>query len=196
MTKKNELEWDQIYQSPTPFHKNQYPSEIVIRFVKRNYGNYVDKNQIKCLDLGCGWGNNLFFLKYEGYDCYGVDFSSTAIEHLKPDFGDKVYQGDAVELKYDNSAFDFVIDRASIQHNPKQDISRVIVEVHRVLKSGGRFFSVMLKSGPHNLFITRLSEDELKAELSRFSSYEINYSSLTFNHRRDEHVSYVIEAVK
>ena len=196
MTPQNVLEWDQIYQASTSAHKNQYPSEFVIRFVRRTYGNVADKSKIKGLDLGCGWGNNLYFLKDEGLDCYGLDFSAAAVEHLKPDFADKVCQGAAVDLRWDQCFFDFVIDRASIQHNSRPDISQILAEVHRVLKPGGRFFSVLLKLGPHDLFVTRLSEIELRAELSRFSSYEINYSSLTFNNGQDGHVSYVIEAVK
>ncbi len=192
----DQIKWESTYSSPTCFHKNSYPNECIIRFARRNYYNIANKGEIRCLDLGCGWGNNLYFLRDEGFDCYGVDFSKTAIEHLKADFGDKVYCGGATRLQYADNFFDFMIDRASIQHNPREDVSLILLEVYRILKPGGKLFSTMLKQGPHDFLVTRLSEKELRKELSIFSSYEINYSSLTVNHGQDGHVGYIIEAIK
>jgi len=86
--KKNQIERENIYKSSSARHKNIYPSEVIISWVKNNYGHLSKSatKKIKCLDFGCGWGNNLYFLKKEGFDCYGIDLSETAIKHLYPDF--------------------------------------------------------------------------------------------------------------
>lgn len=197
MIKKNELEWETTYKDSHGRHKNIYPSELVISFVKRNYNTIrLNKGDIKCLDLGCGWGNNLYFLKKEGFDCYGIDLSKTAISHLKPDFSNKVYCGSALLLPHDDNFFNFIVDRASIQHNTRKDISLILQEVYRTLIPGGKFFSIMVKEGENGFLVTKLSESELKKELSRFNSYEINYSSHTKSHGSELSMAYVIEAEK
>ena len=196
MIKQNELEWETTYQASTSRHKNIYPSELVVGFVRQNYNNKLDKDTIQCLDIGCGWGNNLYFLKQEGFCCHGIDLSKTAIKHLKRDFGNNVHCGDAQNLPYKNNFLDFVIDRASIMHNRREDITLIFSEIHRVLKPGGKLFSIMRKIGNDDFLVTKFSEPELKKELSIFNIFEINYSSFTKNHGRDIFSVYVIEAQK
>lgn len=196
MTKRNELEWETTYQASMSRHKNIYPSELVVGFVRQNYNNKLGKDTIQCLDIGCGWGNNMYFLKREGFNCYGIDLSKTVIKKLKRDFGDKVCVGNAIKLPHKNNFFDFVIDRASIMHNHREDITLIFSEIHRVLKLGGKLFSVMRKIGNDDFLVTKFSEPELKKELSIFNIFEINYTSFTKNHGRDIFSAYVIEVQK
>jgi ubiquinone/menaquinone biosynthesis C-methylase UbiE len=37
----------------------------------------------KCLELGCGTGDILICLNQKGYDCTGIDISSTALESAR-----------------------------------------------------------------------------------------------------------------
>ena len=77
--------WEQV-------HKNKewgmYPSEIIIRFIARNfYKMPKDKrNQIKILDFGCGAGANSWYLAREGFDTYSFDFSEYAVDRMKTRF--------------------------------------------------------------------------------------------------------------
>jgi ubiquinone/menaquinone biosynthesis C-methylase UbiE len=133
----NQKEWEDVYSSASFRHKNEYPSDMVIEWVKRHYGNIAKEKRksIKCLDLGCGWGNNLNFLKREGFDAYGIDFSERAVTYLKSlEF--QVVCSNFENIPFEDNSFDFVIDKSSIQHNSKQDITKIIREVYRVLRGG------------------------------------------------------------
>ena len=55
-------DWEKVYSASIFRNKNQYPSEEIISFMMRNYGELKNKSSIKVLDMGCGWGNNLKFL--------------------------------------------------------------------------------------------------------------------------------------
>ena len=62
--KKNQKEWEEVYSDDSIFHKNEFPSELVIQFVRRNYTSQIaptSRGRVKALDIGCGWGNNLEF---------------------------------------------------------------------------------------------------------------------------------------
>jgi len=54
----NKDEWNQTYSQKGSRHKNNYPSDLVVGWVLRNYRNTGSKY----LDLGCGYGSNLRFL--------------------------------------------------------------------------------------------------------------------------------------
>ena len=56
---KEEQEND--YESDSFRNKNEYPSEQVVSFLMKNYGDLKDRSNINILDLGCDWGNNLKF---------------------------------------------------------------------------------------------------------------------------------------
>ncbi len=190
--------WEGIYSAEGDRHKNEFPSEVVVSWTKRNFsaGELPQRNRLKCLDLGCGWGNNLKFLKEEGFDSFGIDVSDTAINRLQEDFRGKVFAGTFVELPFEDEFFDFCIDRSSIQNNGKDEILNALNEVHRVLKPGGRFFSMMLKEGNTEFETTKFSEDELKDALQDFSSVEVNYLTQTWNHGKVSVSYYLIDAEK
>ena len=56
-------EWENSYSSETLQNKYEYPSEEIINFLMHKYSYLNDRSNINILELGCGWGNNLKFLK-------------------------------------------------------------------------------------------------------------------------------------
>ena len=56
----------------------KYPPEDLIRFIKEKKNTKI-KKKLKILEIGCGPGANLNFLKNENLDIYGIDISKTAI---------------------------------------------------------------------------------------------------------------------
>ena len=58
---------------------NKYPFDSVVSFIFKNFKNKIRKN-VKVLDLGCGGGNNSYFIAKEGFDLYAVDGSNTSIQ--------------------------------------------------------------------------------------------------------------------
>ena len=53
---------------------NKYPYDEVVSFIFKNYNN-ATRNKTKILDLGCGGGNNSYFIAKEGFDLYAIDGS-------------------------------------------------------------------------------------------------------------------------
>lgn len=196
---KNQKEWEEVYGSDTLFHKNEYPSELILKFVRRNYTSKIpfdDRGGVKALDIGCGWGNNLKFVKKDGFDVYGIDFSKSAIESLKKDFGEHVMVGNIAKMPYENNFFDFCFDKSAIQHNPKNDIFKIHEEVFRILKKDGKFFSTMLVSGDNGFLTGFLDLRELKESLKGFSQIKIDYITITEDNQSAEYKAYLIEAIK
>ena len=136
------------------------------------------------------------FVKNEGFDVYGIDFSKNAIDSLKPEFGDNVIVVDIVNMPYENEFFDFCFDKSAIQHNPKDDIFKIHKEVYRMLKKNEKFFSIMLKEGDNGFLTGYLSEDELRKSLNDFEDLRIDYEIRTEDNGRKRFTAYIIEATK
>lgn len=115
------------------------PYDQVATFVFRNLPS-KPRRDTRILEVGCGPGNNLWFLNQEGFACSGFDASPTAIEYAK------VRCGKAVELKvaefpnvpFDGS-FDLVIERAAMCYVPFDVAKQTVANIRDVLVPGGRF---------------------------------------------------------
>ena len=189
-------EWERAYSSDSFRQKNKYPYPEVVSFIMRNFGSVKNKAKIRILDLGCGWGNNLVFLKDQGFEYYGIDFSKTAVEHCRNLFKNVALR-DISELPYESNFFDCVFDRMSIQHNPKKRIKKIFGEVHRVLKPNGLFFSVLVAKGNYDFFTTYLSKEELKELASQFEGrYEIDYAERSVNNESEYFKAHILTAKK
>ncbi|MCK4553670.1 class I SAM-dependent methyltransferase [Candidatus Parcubacteria bacterium] len=177
-------EWENIYDSSFFHHKNKYPSTEIVSFVMGNFSRIERgrRSKIKILDLGCGWGNNLRFLKEEGFAYYGIDFSQTAIEHCKKIFKNVVC-GDISNLPYESNFFDCVFDRMAIQHNPKENMQKFFNEVFRALKPNGLFFSILTSKANYNLITSYLSKKEIKKLAAKFSDVKIDYCKLSLDNK-------------
>ena len=107
-----------------------------ISFLKKN--KFVKKS---VLDLGCGEGKYLKFLKELGFKVAGIDSSPTAIKMAKKKLGKdaKLILGDMYSVDLPND-FDLIISVASIQHSDKPSIEKLIYKIHKSLSSKGNFF--------------------------------------------------------
>ena len=194
---KNEAikkDWEGLYKKRIQQHKNKYPNSEVISFILRKYGKYNkdQRKKIKVLDLGCGWGNNLSFLKKEHFDSYGFDGSRTAIEQCKR-FTDKVKAGLFNRLPYENDFFDIIVDRNSLQCNNKKNMEQATGEIYRVLRPGGTFFSIILAqtSQPerfHAKYLkskySKLTKKELRCLFNKFRDITFDYIKESFDNKR------------
>lgn len=134
--------WEQKYSSG---HAVKYPYDSVVSFVFKNRPKNLENNEIKILELGCGTGNNIWFLAREDFQAYGIDGSRSAVEyannHLRVDgLSANLEVGDFTRLPYDDNFFDLVIDRASITCCGFSAATKTVQEVRRCLKQGGKFF--------------------------------------------------------
>lgn len=204
----NSRSWDPIWEE---IHKSRewgkYPSEDLVRFVARRYYNVSNRKAVKFLDLGCGFGAASWYLAREGFAVLGIDGSKSSIvrvtkrffeENLKGDFR----VGDFIHLPYNNEYFDCVIDLTSIQHNRLPNVRRIIREVHRVLKSDGCFFQIIIGRGSwrgpfkDKGYVHFFALDEVKSVLGKFKNLKIERIERTENNMRNKIIHWVVVCEK
>lgn len=135
-------EWEKIHASK---EWGQYPTEVVIRFIARNYYDKLRKN-IKILDFGCGADAHTWYLAREGFDTYAFDGSISAVKRLndrlkREDLHADVRVRDALELNY-NIKFNAIIDNVTIYANTLENIEKMYKKCYEMLDFGGKIFSV------------------------------------------------------
>ena len=140
--------WEKIHAAQ---EWGKYPSEPLIRFVARNYYN-GDRKAVKILDFGCGGGSHTWYLAREGFDTYGFDGSKSAVNKVEARLKEEKLQADlrvrdALELDYEDDFFDCVIDNATVYANRKENILKMYQQIYRMLKKGGKLFSVSFTTG-------------------------------------------------
>lgn len=94
----------------------------------------------RILDLGCGDGQLTERIVATGAMVTGVDASAAMVEAARGR-GIRTDLAQAEKLPYDDSAFDAVFSNAALHWVRGQDA--MMSEVHRVLRSGGRFVAEM-----------------------------------------------------
>lgn len=129
---------------------SRYPSEMVVSFIFSYTGEVRDRTKCRVLDLGCGAGNNVWFLAREGFAVTGIEQSPSAIDYAKERLASEglsadLRVGDFSTLPdLDGESFDIVIDRGAITCNRRTLIESTLDEVQRILKPNGLFFSQMI----------------------------------------------------
>lgn len=110
---------------------------------------------MRVLDAGCGPGRNLVYLLRSGFEVFGVDESSAAIEQtrrlaaaLAPHLPQDNFRLEPVErMSFADVGFDVVISSAVLHFacDEAQWVS-MVREMWRVLKPGGIFFARLASS--------------------------------------------------
>jgi SAM-dependent methyltransferase len=111
-------------------------------YVRRLIQRWIPENRtIRILDLGCGYGPFIYFLKEAGYrHLKGIDRSPEQVKAARQLGLDSVEEGDALDIlrKSENSSYDIVIAFDVLEHLTKQEVFDVVDEVCRVLTIGGK----------------------------------------------------------
>lgn len=101
----------------------------------------VDKQSLRVLDVGCGTGYLLDFLKQHyplGGEPVGIDVSPHALEYCKLRGMKELLLASATDIPLESSSFDLIICIDTIQHlSPTGADRQAIVEFARLLKPGG-----------------------------------------------------------
>ncbi len=130
--------WEQSVYGSGKFARCPY--DQVASFVFRNAPE-KSRCDTRILEVGCGPGNNLWFLNEEGFSCAGFDSSARAIEYAK------ARCGSAVELKvaefptipFEENSFDLVVERAALCCVPFEAACETVANIRKVVVPGGRF---------------------------------------------------------
>ena len=118
------------------------PEQEIRKFTRRfrqvGAGKWSSDSRI--LDLFCGRGNALKALERMGFHrLEGVDLSERLLAQYSGPA--RLYVGDAADLKLDDGCVDIVVVQGGLHHLPtlESDLEKVLSEIHRVLKTDGRF---------------------------------------------------------
>jgi 2-polyprenyl-3-methyl-5-hydroxy-6-metoxy-1,4-benzoquinol methylase len=93
----------------------------------------------RLLDVGCGAGNQLRFMKALGWQAEGLDPDPNAVKAAN-EAGLRVTQGDLLTAKYADATFDAVTMLHVVEHLVEP--CRHIAECLRILKPGGRLMLI------------------------------------------------------
>ena len=113
----------------------------------------INKNS-KILDIGCGMGHFIHFLKKKGFTNYlGIDISPEQVEFVKKFVTDKVLLADAFKfLKDVENEYDVIVMNDVLEHIPKSHIVNLLMLVRKALKGNGVvFIKTVNAANPFNL---------------------------------------------
>lgn len=144
-------------------------------------------NNSKILDVGCGTGGTIVFLKKHGYKkIYGIDKSPIAVKYCKKRKLKNITIGDINSIKYPSNSFDAVICLDVLYHKGVHS-QKALKEIKRVLKKDGIFYSQepaynVLKSSHDEAIETerRFSKDYLENLFSKSKFIKIKLSYYNF----------------
>jgi SAM-dependent methyltransferase len=91
------------------------------------------KKSGRALDIGCCNGSFLALLQQNGWDAYGIDFSSAAIENARREFSqEQTFCGELLDAGYPDNYFDVITMYDTIEHVPNP--RAVLQEIKRISK--------------------------------------------------------------
>ena len=99
------------------------------------------------LDFGCGPGRDLKVFAGLGHSAVGLDGAARFVEMARADSGCEVWQQDFLLLDLPDQHFDGVFANAALFHVPRQELPRVLRQLHATLKPGGVLFSSNPRGG-------------------------------------------------
>jgi SAM-dependent methyltransferase len=93
------------------------------------------------LDFGCGPGRDLKTFAERGHVAIGLEGAAHFAAMARAHSGSEVWQQDFLKLDLPPNRFDGVFANAALFHVPRQELPRVLRELHASLKPGGVMFS-------------------------------------------------------
>jgi ubiquinone/menaquinone biosynthesis C-methylase UbiE len=150
---------------PNNVRNIQYTIPLPERFL-----NFLkDKSARNILDVGCGYGRVCFFLRERGYNVVGVDVDKGQIKLAHQESRSQGINGeiglvtnDAENLAFPDSSFDAATMLGIITLVPKSERSKLMKEVHRVLKPLGYVFVEEFGRTWENPVYSRRYKEDLK----------------------------------
>jgi SAM-dependent methyltransferase len=133
--------WDKIYQD----YKNGGEEYATLKKgLIPEFLEFIKNNEFKnktVLDIACGNGKYLVFLKTLGFEVHGIDSSPTAVSMTKEALGEDKNIVCANMYEYIPSAqYGLIISIAAIHHGLKKEVRGAIQHIYSALVPGGKFF--------------------------------------------------------
>jgi uridylate kinase, putative len=86
------------------------------------------------LDVGCGTGRLVYWLRFLGVDAFGIEISQDALELADKKIEPFLKVGDMTKIPYPEGSFDLVLSYDVLEHIERSKIKKAVSETIRVAK--------------------------------------------------------------
>ncbi|MBS2034831.1 class I SAM-dependent methyltransferase [bacterium] len=134
--------FDSYYRDQDDYSRNAFlfGRKTMERVFMKNVGFL--KPGARILDVGCGVGEQALNLHSLGYEVHGVDPADAMIALARTRLpSERISKGSILELPYESNSFDMVYSFEVFRYLDIADNERGLLEMQRVLRPGGVFFS-------------------------------------------------------
>ena len=147
------------------------PTRLSFENLLDSFEKYRQNNRI--LDVGCGEGWILELAMNRGWETYGTEFSSKAIE-ICENKGIKMYAGVLKPENIKERDFDVIVSSETIEHinNPREELANI----HQLLRTGGLFY---ITTPNFNSYLRRMMKD--KYAIIKYPEHLSYYTATTLN---------------
>jgi len=89
-------------------------------------------NPKNCLDVGCGAGQLIRWLRFFGIEAYGVEISKHALALVDKKIKPFVKESDIIDIPYEDNKFDLVLTYDVMEHLERSKLKKAVSETIRV----------------------------------------------------------------
>lgn len=89
-------------------------------------------NPKTCLDIGCGTGRLVSYLRRLGIEAHGIEISHYALEAAEKEVKPFLQYGDIIKIPYPDNRFDLVVTYDVLEHLERSKLKKAIEESVRV----------------------------------------------------------------
>lgn len=128
-----------LWEHTHSLSKEEY--EFFAKISRTRYKDILPKNRdVKIIDIACGGGHFLYFLKKEGYtNIQGIDLSEGQLELARKMELKNIQKADLFEyMPKHPECFDMIVANDIIEHLKKDEILKLLDIIHQSLVPGGR----------------------------------------------------------
>jgi ubiquinone/menaquinone biosynthesis C-methylase UbiE len=163
--------WEQVVKNPPPAYEDLFQKE------KDYLRTHVRPNS-KVLDIGCGNGRNILSIVDIAKNITGLDNSQKAVQYTKDNL--KIYPnvevvlGDALNLPFEDSSFDFVLLSMTLVNFADGKL-KALQEMKRVVKDEGKVIISVYseKALPDRIAMYNQIGTKIKDEKDGYVTFEI-----------------------
>ena len=161
MTRKlnQSKEWAEFHKNKLSHSYPKWPNETMLKLLFGKYtANSIGVNpDWKVLDVGCGFGNNLYPFADLGCNIHGIEIDPEIAEITTELISSKgieanISHGTNRQIPYDDDTFDLLLSVNTVHYEGQGDlVSSAFHEFSRVLRPGGILFLSTVAPG-HTIF--------------------------------------------
>jgi ubiquinone/menaquinone biosynthesis C-methylase UbiE len=117
----------------------------------------------RVVDVGCGSGELVRWLREQGADAIGVECGETMMRLAReadPEHPEAYLEGVGQDLPLPDASADAVVMSFSLHHVPREEMTNALREAHRILRSGGTLYvAEPIAAGPGHEVVSLIDDE-------------------------------------